>query len=360
MAKKRVFHSFIELLDRLEYTEGDNVFVVDTSFLTTLSNSHVWALNALGYANFISQTRHGVIIVPTRVEDQHNRFFTDGVTDEFGIPLAYQPSQSLIPDYRLGAMYLPSPVSDFSKHIWEQSLEGRKRFEQRRSNPEGVSPGPGQADIDVISYALNISRQGADVYVISSDFKDVITPIRAQHDVLKELGLRVTAVPPSPLNSQYSMDKKPKIEATVTGEVIKQLQDVKSTGSYYTLVIFERGVTSGDVTFDVGVGVVIKEYFREIVLPEQFNCIRDRIDMVPVVRVGSGHEKDLKSLTQATRQFKSSTRFVAINQEFPYFPRLFDAGLLYIGKWKDERLWRSDLNYLFYNSNSVFAKENYK
>jgi len=370
-SNKRTLRSFAELLDRAEYTPEDTVFVLDTSFLLPYSNFHIWTLNNVALIDSISKKNpeHATLVLPQSMQDQYNRLLTERAVDEFGILLAQHPLEELLVDMN----YFSIPtytrnIRDISAYVWEQGPEGRRRRSEKHrlrggdteDGKRNPSLGPGRVDIDIISYSIEIARQGADVYVVSSDFRDVINPVRENQGLFNEAGIRLTALPPAELNSQYLRNFPQQVEATVTGEVISQLQDIKSTESYYPVVIFEKGVVSGDVTLDVGIGTAVKEYFREAIFPEQFNCIRDRVELVPVVKVKSGREEDLRPLYNAVRQFRRSRRLVLVNQEYPYRLKLINPGNLSIGKDYDKLIWRSDLNFLYYDSNSVFAQNNYR
>lgn len=251
---KRTLRSFVELLDRVEYTPEDTVFVIDTSFLLSYSNFHLWTLNNVALIDSISKKNpeRSTFVIPQSIQDQYNRLLTERAVDGFGILLAQLPLEELL----VGMNYFSIPmythnIRDISTYVWEQGPEGRRRRSEKQQSMRGDTEGgkgnqplsPGRVDIDVISYSIEIARQGADVYVVSSDFRDVINPVRENQVFFSEVGLRLTALPPAELDSRYLRNFPQRAEATVTGEVISQLQDSKSTGSYYPAVIFEKGVS---------------------------------------------------------------------------------------------------------------------
>ena len=351
---KRVLHSFMELLPEKTYGEDNTILVADTSLLFALSNFHAWTID-INDSLVITLEKQGKRLelrMPPSVADQYNGALAKGRLDEFSIPLASRPLEEIINDFGDIQFSTHPQIPDEARFIWNQYQEGKK---QPRRNT-GTTLSAGRADNEVIAYALACMKAGADVYVGSSDFKDIIGPVRKFQEEYRKQGFRLTAMPPSPLHQQYLRVEGKKIDVFLTGEVIAALQPVKRTGFSYPIVIFEKEVTSGDHTFDVGVGVERREYFRNFQLPDKYSCIADNVDLVPVVKVKSLNGSDKKPLYNALSENKNSRRFVVINEQQPhlslmYYPNRTNA-------WMP--MLRADLNFLHYNSNSVFAHHNYK
>lgn len=377
--KKPVLHSLEELtvlIEEQSFTPDDIVLIPDTSFLSAFSNMHAWADNIFAYIKHISKESDRTLnmIWPLSISNQYERFSSENTLDEFGIPLANRGLVDLQEHTISIRISIPSSsAQSIAQLLWDDSPEGLKRHaetQEEQKNQAATSfkqkysqPSPGRADLALATYAFGIAaKYKSDVYVASSDFKDVIRPLQLYQKQFKSENLRVTALPPSSLNGRYLTENGTDIEAVVTGEVIGALQQAELTEDSYPLVIFEKGVVSGDVRLDAAVGVASKHYSGELALPAQFDCIRGNMYAFPFVKdnwLGESYPME-QVLLDYLRFFNDSPlRFVHMDEQRPHFPKLYD----YTGRqFKEEPLitpHRADLNYLFWDSNSVFAQRNY-
>jgi len=337
------------------HSPEDIILVVDTSFLKALSNHHLWAYQAILSLESVARSRgtKWEWRAPLGVLAEYNRFLQEGTLEEgTGIPLAHHSIDALLDAPRDMELLFPHYTSQLAEEVWKDSPEGRKQTAIYRAE------GAGKADLGVIEFALGIAQSGADVYVASSDFKDVVTPLNRKARFFRKNRWRITPMPQSIIDLQYWRQNglEDTIRHTLTGTVISELQKIRAVASY-PVVIFERGVTSGDAVFDVGVGVAEKRYFVPFKLPEEYNVIRDKHYIVPVIRIKSlQNQRDAKKVIEALKIY-NSLRLVVVEEGNPYFPRIVSLPL---GNGRSILTpYRTDDDFLNYQTNSEFAKATY-
>lgn len=338
------------------YSPEDIIVVVDTSFLIALSNRHVWAYQSILMLESIANSRGAKWIwrAPLAVIEEYDRFFLEGtLEEETKIRLAPLSIDEILGSHRKMGFSFEHYTSELSRETCKDSPEGRKQARRRRPRDGG------KADVKVIEFAIGIAQSGADVYVASSDFKDIIRPLANKAQFFADSCWRITPVYPSEIDLQYwkVLDQEITIKAALTGAAISDLQGIEESGSFYYAVVFEKNVQSGNATFDVGVGIAKKEYFKPFNLPEEYSSISGNYRLVPVVKVKSLQgEEGRKKVAQAFKGFNTS-QLVVVEERQPPTPKLVTVSRY--AKNVALPLYRADLYFLYWQANSEFAKSTY-
>ena len=114
----------------------------------------------------------------------------------------------------------------------------------------------------------------------------------------------------------------------------------------------------GDNVFNAGVGVAEKVRFIPFNLPQEYNSISETYSLVPALKVRSlKDEKSTKEISRASKELNTS-KLVVVEDDRPYFPTLvgFAGGSVNA----TSHLYRTDPNFLYWQANSIFAKETFK
>lgn len=345
-------------LSSVVYGPEDIILVVDTSFLSALSNRHLWAYQSILMLERIASSRNAKWgwRAPIRISEQYNKFFLEGTLEEgTNNRLAPLSINEILGANEKMEFSFEHYTPELSREIWKDSHEGRKQANKHPNSRKRRKAG--NADLDVIMFALGIAQSGADVYVASSDFKDVIRPLSSKAQYFADRGWRITLLYPSQIDLQYwsLRGQELPVKATLTGKVISDMQDIEESSSSHHVVIFEKNVHSGNATFDTGVGIAKKEYFRQFNLPEEYSPICENYRLIPAVKVGSlRDEKDRKKVAQASKRL-NALQLIVIEESQPQSPTLIIASR-YI---RNLPLYRADLDFLYWQSNSEFAKSAY-
>lgn len=341
--------------------DGRIVLVPDTSFSTALDNRHWWA-----FQNFLTVVKAAqdtgaswVWLAPEGVLGQHNRFFEEGTVDEyFKLPLAHHRFGHVLGSYDSALLPVPSDAAVKAMRDWRvHSATSRLQRTQLKSDP-------GRADLEVIIFAHDLARKGANVYVATKDVMDIVSTLRGISKGAAWARNRIKLLPPSPIDAQYLScleggSSGLELKVMVSGVVIKGLQAQWNPNISYPVVIFEKGVTSGNAVFAAGVGVVQKERFKPLTLPAGLESIKGSYEAVPAVRLPSiNDEKAGKVLNAALKDFGVS-RLVVVQQASPYFLLLASSSFL-PGKINYVPLFRTDPDFLYWQCASQFAKATYK
>ncbi len=364
MSLEKVVHSLMELLPEIKFSEDDTVLVCDTNFLVAVSQKSIWSYSVLTRMKRIAEEKGKgwTAVIPRQVTDEYDRLWEHGVIDEeLGILIARKSSSDLFKSSESAIIHLDDGLYRAAEHMWKhsptrqrqaahtgQSVSQMRRFERTT---------PGKADLGVTAYALGIAVQGADVYIASSDNKDLIKPLQDFAVEIEQHGLKITVLPPSPLQYEYLRSGDIVLEAVVTNNVISELQQVKKSGIGYPVLIFEKGVKSGDVTFDAGVGVAFKQYFREFKLPSEFTSISENHSVMPVLHARSLRtEADGVKLTRDAREHPRSYQLVVIDGSTPYYPYLLQP---HNSNNTISEVFVAPLDFLYYQTDSLFARKAY-
>lgn len=330
----------VEIVEKV--TKDDVVLVADTSFLTRLSLRNVWAYQCLLMTQGIAREKgkRWLWRAPSEVISRYNSFFASGtVNKNDGVPLALCGLEELFGDSYDASFNIPKATA-------RMALKAPRVF-------------PGKEDVSVLVFAAGLTGHGAEVYVASYDIKDIVVAVRRWNNMHEGQGLKIGPLPPSELNQQQFDRAGLSLNEIITSEVVARLQTAKSTGSSYPVVVFEKGVRSGTVVFDAGIGVVQKEYFKPLELPPEFESIQKNFKAVPLVRVGSLNDaSSAKNLKNWSRQF-GVTRFVVVEEESPYSPLMVSA--LDITR-KKPFLFTAGLDFLYWQTGktSAFAQAAFK
>lgn len=320
------------------HSSSDLILVADTSFLTRFSARHIWAYQAVLMTQSIANQKgkRWLWRAPVDVVREYNRFLATGQVDkDYSIPLAQSPLEKLFDEF--------SGMLSFNVALGAVQEASRAPRDY-----------PGTADISVLVFAVGLAMQGADVYVASYDFSGVIAPARDLGRKLKRQGFSLEPLPPSEVDMKCFTDAGLGFGSVISNVAISQLQEAVSTPLSYPIVIFEAGVQSGNAVFDAGVGVVQKEYFRPLKLPQEYEPVAGNFKAVPVVKVGSLSDLSaLKQLKNSFRQF-GAAQLVVVEERAPYSPLLvsvFDKAPQY--------MFRADIDFLFHQTSSAFARGNF-
>jgi hypothetical protein len=344
------------------YTADEVVLVVDTSFLIGLSNLHLWAYDALQKVDHIakSSNRSWEWYIPLKVNSQYYRLLEEKVKEvTTKLPFANRSIDDLISTTEF-IISTERYSTEQVQEIWKKSIEDRK---VKVIDPES----PGEVDLDLIGSAIGIAQSGADVYVASSDFKDTINPLKDDAELLHKQGLRITPLAPANIDFKHWDPRiKPLLRSTVTAEVIRDLQDMNSTSSSYPVVIFEKNVKSGDAFFDAGIGVAEKMYLRPLELSGAYDCIDKNYYALPAIQVKSlNNQTDVMGLVRFSKGL-NQLRMVVTDKEHPHVSYVVDVMR---GKTRGNAksllispnlTFRTDLSFLYWDSDCKFAKVNYK
>src|SRR3989338_330563 len=220
------------------HSPEDMILVVDTSFLKALSNQHLWAYQAILRLESVARSRgtKWEWRAPLGILRQYNNFLQEGTLEEgTGIPIAHHSIDTLLEAPRNIELGFAHFTPRLAEEVWKESPEGRKQTARYRAE------GAGKADLDVIGFALGIAQSGANVYVASSDFKDVVVPLNKKVQFFRENGWRITPMPQSIINLQYWRQNglEDTIRHTLTGTVISELQKTRDSAISYPVVVFE-------------------------------------------------------------------------------------------------------------------------
>ena len=326
--------------EEVKHTPNDLVLVTDTSFLTRLSNRNIWAYQTLLMTQNIAKEKgkRWLWRAPKEVMDKYNAFLASGRVDDYGIPVAQCSLEELFGEF-----------TNLSFHISAASASEAAR----------IAPGKlvGREDLSLLTFASGLMNQGVEVYVASYDIKDVIVSVRLWNKKFVNDRQPMTPLPPSRIITEYFREAKLEFRVVVTGDVIRQLQSAKSSQLSYPIVIFEKGIRSGDAVFDAGVGVVEKQYFRPLQLPPQFNSISENYRAIPVLRVKSLKEQSVAKEIGATAKQFNVTQLLVVEDTSPYSPSLVSTFAIK----SPAHIFRADPDFLYWQTNktSAFAQANY-
>lgn len=364
MSLEKVVHSFMELVPEIKFSEDDIVLVCDTNFLVGLSQKSIWPYSVLRRMMCAAEekSKGWTAVIPRDVMDEYDRFWEQGVIDkELGIPIARKSSSEMFRSSESAIISVNDGIYRAAKHIWKYSPTRQRQAAHTGKSVSQTSrferTTPGKADLRVTAYTLGIAVQGADVYVASSDNKDLIKPLQDFAPEIEQLRLRITILPPSPLQQEYLRSGDIVLEAVVTNNVISGLQQIKKSAFGYPVVIFEKRVKSGDVTLDAGVGVTFKQNFKEFKLPSEFASITEKHYVTPVLHVRSLRtEADGVKLMRSAKEHKNASRLVVIDQSTPFYPFLLQPRNI---NDPTSDVFVAPLDFLYHQTDSLFAHETY-
>lgn len=351
--------------------KGRVVLVPDTSFSTALDNWQWWAYQRL--LEVVKEAQEtGVAwtwLAPERIIAQHERFLKEGKLEEFyNIPLAHSHFWEVLGGYKPAALPLGKGVLNQALIDW-QNYSAAVNSAHKKNLPQNGSgkTGPGKADLEMLAFVRVLALKGAKVRVATKDVMDLVSTLRGisgQPDMARS---DIRLLSPSQVDASclnYLGDGKLGLDHVVSGEAIRDLPSSWNPNLSYPAIIFEKSVKSGENSFNVGVGVVKRECFRQFVLPAQFESVRGNYEVVPVVRIESiSGESATKKLNHAFTDFNVS-KLVVAEQARPYFLLLAleritwnSAGRRKMIEYRP--LFRADPDFLFYHTASAFARATY-
>jgi len=363
MTEEQEFLSlFTELLSEKTYSERDVVLIPDTSLLIGLGGNHAWALNTYLKINRIANERNTVteLFVTPETSAQYYRFWRDNVIDEeSGWPLAPHNLEDIIRDPTYG-ITSTEEHKNIAFNIWDSRPEVYKGdgHTRLRGTYKSQQDTPGRVDLSILEAAVAIADCGADVYVASSDIKDITGPLNNMQGQLKNEGKRITPLSPVGLDIRVFKEAGLDFTVLVTAEVVNELRTVQQSVISYPVVIFERDVRCGNATFDVGVGVVYKEYFKSLKLPQRYSSIVDskRYYQIPVIKVDLGSVRDEKKRSKNFASDVGTDNLLVVPSNKLALPGVTRSA-------RTQSLltptFRADLSYLYHHSSSLFADANY-
>lgn len=348
------------------YSPRDLVLVMDTSFLIQLSTRSIWAYNVW----FGAQQQ-------ARDEGKKFQFFmSNGVIDEFerirreerrdkehGLPFVHQTLEQLLGSFE--GIPLSPGDSDY-----EAARRAWLRHVILRFSPQShkVRRGINMVDLSVSAGAREIARQGAMVWLASYDFRDVIGPLRKDAQRITEEGLDITAVAPSPIEARcfentIHADRNGRLHPVLNRQVVADLQVAKLHRGAYTYVVFERGIQSGDATFDVAVGVVEFRDVRKVQIPSEYRSAVKNLFLIPAIRLDSVVQRGVGDLMRG--YFRRSNpnlpyRLLVVENQRPFFPLLISPS----GKQDSWFRWyvsmQTTSDFLYHQTDSPWAKTHFR
>ena len=353
------------------FSRRDIVLVADTSFLTALSNNHLWAVYSHLMVRNIADIngKTPIIFVPALVMDEYGRFQIEGSFDDYDIPLAHETLEKLLGRIE-NSPYFPqrslNEASSLALGAWRESYAAwRESYALSNRHNSKWRAGPPKSDVSVYAHAVAIAEQGAEVYVASSDLNHIIKPLKRRALEFKRTGLRIFPLHPSEIELRYFKNTEFTVKAVISDEVVRDLQFLVESEDSYPAVVFERSITSGDAVFDACVGVIQVKSGEPPVPPQSYypdpanSSKRPDFGIARVAKV-SGPRKHF--LTQPTvikaLQNNNSTGLVVFNYANPYFPDLFLPLTPASSAW--QQLFRVSLDFLRHQTDSAYALANYK
>ena len=358
--------SLVQLLPR--HDPNDALIIPDANFLFDLENNHLWADNSYAKAKILVEEAHGKQLkwrIPRAIMSQYERAKENQEKDEFDIPLVNGILDDLMPDRGLvyspfdsSAAGLTNIVLRYDPNLEKNEETGNIRFSLEELKNKIT---PGYADEQLIFTVFGYAIQNTEVYVASRDYKDITNRLLKWSEVFGLNNLDINILHRSPVEMEYmrKLDGTPFIlTATFTGAAIKGLLEAVERSGYYHVVIFEKKVKSGDAIFDVGVGIAEKQWFRPFELPKGFDSIKENYKIIPALVVNEFQYRSNKDWKRVRdRVYATNSREVAlIDRKRPFKPNIFSR------KGNDlirTEQFRTDLGFLFYNSDSKFAQANY-
>lgn len=343
------------------YSPNDLVVVLDTSFLVQLSNNTLWSYSTWFKAKreALQQRKKFRFFISNPVRFEFNRLLQERRVDNYGLPLVNQPLEELmgsLQDIDIGKSDLSYKSA---REAWTSNTS--QRFNSQSSR---VRRGPINADLSVAALAREIARYGADVWVASYDMKDVIGPLESDTQRLLEEGLKITPITSfkvekaSFAGTDY-VDKKGDLFPVLSREVIADLQAAKLHPGAFTYVIFERDVRSGDVSFDVAVGVVEFKNLKEVKIPQEYRGGGKQLSLIPVVRLSL--PKDENFMRGYFRRSNSNVpyRLLVVKKEDPLFPVLIFPSGSQDNWFKWQRSLQVRTDFLSRQTDSPYAQRHY-
>jgi len=332
MPTMKGLESLVRLLPR--HDPRDALLIPDANFLFDLENNQLWAVNSYSKAKLMAKEHDKSLRfrIPLAIMNQYERAKEEGRKDEVGIALVHGIFDLLIPERELmytefdrSAFALTEIILSYDPQLKKDEESGKSRIDLKELENKVA---PGYADEVVILSAIGYAIQDTKVYIASRDYKDVTNRLLKWSEVFGIANLDINILHRSPIEMKYArdLDGEPMtLKATFTGEVIKNLMDAEQRSDSYPVVIFEKDVRSGDATFDVGVGVVMKRWFKSLELPEQFESIKERYRVVPAYITTGFLERDMKKIKQLS-DYTNAPRVVVIDRDKPISPSIVTRG----------------------------------
>jgi hypothetical protein len=341
----------------------DVVFIADTSFLVHLSNNEVWARSLFLMTEYLRRKgRDPEWHWPVSVSNQYNRFYSGAEIDNYGI-LKAQDSLTSIMMADIERFSLPSQsgLPEEAFKTWEDGYDPEKD----KNSYDNIN-GPGSTDLSIIELAIIRAKEGAEVYVASSDGDDILGPLRKRANEFSEAGLSISPLPPASINWKYFNDSSWNFRALVTGEAIRGMrQTVPANNSSYPALILEKRVKSkdGGKVYDVGVAVTKRRFNSSMKLSE-FEGVKGDFEVVPVVGLEApGRAPPNDFFDRIDSRFRAK-RYAAFFKNNPAAFAIIDEGVRRTVTTMNKirvfsPMLRADIDYLHQNSSSAYAREKY-
>jgi len=257
-----------KLADETFFNSDFVVLVADTNFFTMYSNNHLWPrythLKTMVIAR--EKERKFFWVTTSEIQAEYERHLARGTTDFHGNLLAQGPMDQHMPRTHDFEFSNDDDAKDLAIHLWTES---NKEIHDPKSSK--IQKGPPESDLSLLVHAIQIAKQGAEVYMASYDFRDIIKPLKSGLDALAEHNLIITPESPSEIELQYLTPYELSVEFVVTNEVMGYIDSAEASGDSHPVAIIEKGVKSGDAIFDAVVNIGYKEYLHSPELPTKCN-----------------------------------------------------------------------------------------
>ncbi len=345
------------------YGPRDIVLVMDTSFLVRLANRDLWA-NSVWHGIQDRATADGRefdFFMSREVIAEYEKMLQENRRDEYGIPLVHHSLETML-GWQLTKIQIPldHSASQAAQKAWQTYASMRHPPESHK-----VRSGPSAGDLSVTAWARTIASQGAHVIVASTDFRDVINPLIHDRKNLVDEELRITPMPPAPLQTEFVENlygyqgNNGHLSPMIGHALTADLQEVKLHLGAATYVIFEKDVKSGDAIFDVAVEVV------ELANPKQADRLSaGKFYAIPVIKLPYSHLNVNVGIMM--RYFaRSNSRLlyrlmVVDSGDAMFFPVLVSPARTKSSAYNWYRPFHTTSDFLYHQTDSAYARKNFR
>lgn len=347
------------------YGPKDLVLVMDTSFLIQLDNRTLWSYNVWFKAKrkASEEGKKFDFFISRPVIDEYSQALEERRPDRYGLPLVSKTLEELLGSLEDRRVRGSTLSYESASKAWVSYVS--QRFNQQSNK---VRNGANNADLSVTALSREIAGYGADVWVASYDFRDIIGPLKGDVQRISEQGLKITPIAPFKVEQEYFVgtdyaNKKGNLFPVLSREVVADLQVAKLHPYAFTYVIIERGVRSGDASLDVVVGVVEFKNLKEVKIPKEYKDGDKELSLIPVVRINSLSRKEDQGIMRS--YFRRSDdnlpyRLLVIEKENPLFPILIFPSGSQDGWFTWQNLLQASADFLYHQTDSPYAQKHFR
>lgn len=345
------------------YGPDDVVLVLDTSFLLRLASRDLWAFNSWNKVRKIAKDRgkNFFFFMSQEVIQEYNGMHEEGRRDNLGLPLASQTLEELLGT--ISDIPLTGEEEQFVKALeaWRQTFSLNPNFRNSK-----FGKGPGKSDLAVIAYARTIAGFGSEVFVGSCDFRDIILPLRNAEKEIDQDALDVIPLAPAPLQAEAFLGtihefEPGQLKPVIDREVIADLHVARLRPVPHTYVVFESGVVSGNVIFDVAIQVVECANKEEITLPKGLRKNGRNFYLLPALRMPAVYDQGKRIRGALSRSSGALPyRLLVVEDNNPIYPLLIQPSGKSDGWFRWYKPLHVSRDFLHHQTNSAFGQNQYE